>query len=58
MLLKAKKDSKILIEPLKSGFTASWEGHHATTPCSIRFKEDPRVFLGYRAGGHRRYLPV
>jgi len=40
-----------LIEPLVEGPTAFWEGHHATNPCAIRLGSDPRVFLGYRAGG-------
>lgn len=40
-----------LIEPPVKGPTAWWEGHHATNPCAIRLSADPRVFLGYRAGG-------
>lgn len=40
-----------LIEPLTEGPTAFWEGHHATNPSAIRLSCDPRVFLGYRAGG-------
>lgn len=40
-----------LIEPCIAGPTAFWEGHHATNPSSIRLSCDPRVFLGYRAGG-------
>ncbi|MCH2115446.1 MAG: hypothetical protein MK171_11130 [Pirellulales bacterium] len=40
-----------LIEPMTTGPTAFWEGHHATNPCAIRLSSDSRVFLGYRAGG-------
>ena len=40
-----------LIEPRTEKPTAFWEGHHATNPSSIRLSCDPRVFLGYRAGG-------
>ena len=40
-----------LIEPMLNGPTSWWEGHHATNPCAIRLSRDPRVFLGYRAGG-------
>ena len=40
-----------LIEPILEGQTSWWEGHHSTNPCAIRLSGDPRVFLGYRAGG-------
>ena len=40
-----------LIEPAATGPATSWEGHHATNPSAIRLSADPRVFLGYRAGG-------
>ncbi len=40
-----------LIEPMLNGPTSWWDGHHATNPCAIRLSRDPRVFLGYRAGG-------
>lgn len=53
--LRAKKIKDYLIEPVKEGPNAKWEGHHATNPCVIRFGEDPRVFLGYRAGGDDDY---
>jgi hypothetical protein len=54
--LKAKKLKKYIIEPVKEGYNSKWEGHHATNPCSVRFKEDPRVFLGYRAGGDEDFF--
>ena len=47
----ARKDNGIFLRPIKDGYQRKWEGHHATNPCSVRFKSDPRVFLGYRAGG-------
>lgn len=53
--LRAKKLKGYLIEPIKEDHHAKWEGHHATNPCVIRFEEDPRVFLGYRAGGDDDY---
>lgn len=40
-----------LIEPPAKGASVFWEGHHATNPCVVRLARDPRVFLGYRAGG-------
>ncbi len=49
--LKATKLNHYIIEPIKTGYSNKWEGHHATNPCLVRFKSDPRVFLGYRAGG-------
>ena len=53
--LCAKKIEKYFIEPIKEGYHQKWEGHHATNPAVIRFGEDPRVFLGYRAGGTDDY---
>ena len=53
--LWAKKLKDYLVEPIKEGPRGKWEGHHATNPCVIRFQEDPRVFLGYRAGGDDDY---
>jgi predicted GH43/DUF377 family glycosyl hydrolase len=47
-----------LIEPLTSGPTAFWEGHHTTNPCAIRLSGDPRVFLGYRAGGTEDFFRI
>ena len=47
----AKPLNQYIIEPLTNGSTAFWEGHHATNPSAIRLSSDPRVFLGYRAGG-------
>ncbi len=49
--LRATKVEGYLAEPLHSGFSRTWEGHHATNPSVIRLSCDPRVFLGYRAGG-------
>jgi len=56
--LKATKLKDYIIEPLKTGYSNKWEGHHATNPCLIRFKNDSRVFLGYRAGGIDDYYWV
>ena len=53
--LRARKIEKYFVEPVKEGYSRKWEGHHATNPCVIRFGEDPRVFLGYRAGGEDDY---
>ena len=50
-MLKARKDRGFFLEPIETGHHATWEGHHATNPCAIRFSTDRRVFLGYRAGG-------
>lgn len=55
MPYKAHTKKELLIAPIKDGPTSYWEGHHATNPCTIRFKSDPRVFLGYRAGGTADY---
>lgn len=55
---RATKSPGYVIEPLPSGPTAHWEGHHATNPCCVRFAADPRVFLGYRAGGSADYFAV
>jgi hypothetical protein len=52
---RAKKIEKYFVEPNRQGYSKKWEGHHATNPCVIRFGEDPRVFLGYRAGGDDDY---
>lgn len=49
--LKMTKVQGYLVEPILAGHNRSWEGHHTTNPCSIRLSQDPRVFLGYRAGG-------
>jgi hypothetical protein len=49
--LKATKVPEYLVEPLREGYSRRWEGHHTTNPTVIRLKGDPRVFLGYRAGG-------
>lgn len=49
--LRAKKIAGYIVEPIKDGFSRKWESHHTTNPCVVRFKQDPRVFLGYRAGG-------
>ena len=48
---KAKKKKDFLITPIKNVAGSDWQGHHATNPCVVRFSKDPRVFLGYRAGG-------
>ncbi|MCX7018063.1 MAG: hypothetical protein WCK47_06405 [bacterium] len=53
---RATKAPGYLIEPLNTGSNAVWEGHHATNPCAIRLSADPRVFLGYRAGGAADYF--
>ncbi len=58
MSLRAVKHPHIVIEPLVSGPTSGWEGHHATNPCCVRLGLDPRVFLGYRAGGTADYFRV
>lgn len=55
-LLRASKIPGYLIEPLACGDYGSWEDHHATNPCAIRLSSDPRVFLGYRAGGSDDYF--
>ena len=57
-ILKATKRPGFFIEPLKTRHHAGWEGHHATNPCVIRFSTDPRVFLGYRAGGDADFFHV
>lgn len=49
--LLANKIREYVIEPIRKGPSAKWEGHHTTNPCVIRLSKDPRVFLGYRAGG-------
>ncbi|MBT3201594.1 MAG: hypothetical protein HN350_16955 [Phycisphaerales bacterium] len=49
--LKARKIEGYLTEPLISDSHWQWEGHHATNPTVLRLNGDPRVFLGYRAGG-------
>jgi hypothetical protein len=54
--LKAKKIVQYLIEPKTDGCSPIWESHHATNPCVVRFHRDPRVFLGYRAGGTEDYF--
>ena len=56
--LKATKLKDYIIEPIKTGYTNKWEGHHATNPCLVRFTSDRRVFLGYRAGGYDDYYWV
>jgi hypothetical protein len=56
--LRAKKQLPYIVEPELKGFSKFWDGHHATNPCVIRFKEDSRVFLGYRAGGEEDYFRV
>jgi hypothetical protein len=53
--LRARKVPGYLVEPVLEGPGRRWEGHHATNPCSIRLAADPRVFLGYRAGGDDDY---
>jgi len=50
--LRATKIQGYLTEPVHSGYSHTWEGHHATNPSVVRLSCDPRVFLGYRAGGH------
>ena len=57
-VFRAKKIEKYFIEPEDQGYSKKWESHHATNPCVIRFGEDPRVFLGYRAGGADDYYRV
>lgn len=49
--LQATKIRGYVVEPIREGPRARWEGHHTTNPCVIRLSKDPRVFLGYRAGG-------
>lgn len=55
---RASKAHGYMVEPRPTGPTAFWEGHHATNPCSVRLTADPRVFLGYRAGGLDDYFAV
>ena len=47
----ANKKDEILIAPITDGPGSEWEGHHTTNPTAIRLSGDPRIFLGYRAGG-------
>ena len=47
-----------LIEPVVNGPSSWWEGHHASNPCAVRLSCDPRVFLGYRAGGAGDYFRI
>ncbi len=42
--LKARKIKGCLIEPIKEGYSAKWEGHHATNPSAIRLS-GPRECL-------------
>jgi len=49
--LKAAKVKGYITEPITSEGHWQWEGHHATNPTVLRLDGDPRVFLGYRAGG-------
>jgi len=49
--LQAVKIKGYITEPVSSEGPWQWEGHHATNPSVIRLGGDPRVFLGYRAGG-------
>lgn len=49
--LRVQVRTDYLIEPAAKGPTVFWEGHHTTNPCVVRLSRDPRVFLGYRAGG-------
>jgi predicted GH43/DUF377 family glycosyl hydrolase len=49
---RAKKHTGYLIEPLIEGPMTEWQNHHATNPCCVRLTGDPRVFLGFRAGGN------
>jgi predicted GH43/DUF377 family glycosyl hydrolase len=49
--LRARKLPGYIIEPRPTVGAMRWEDHHATNPCSVRLASDPRVFLGYRAGG-------
>ena len=56
--LRLTKDPKVLIEPIKTGHHGAWEGHHATNPTCFRIPGDPRVFLGYRAGGSADYFKM
>jgi len=56
--LKATKLKDYIIEPIKTGYSNKWEGHHATNPCLVRLKNDPRIFLGYRAGGYEDFYWV
>ena len=48
---QARKVSGYVLEPIMEGYSKKWESHHVTNPCVVRFAEDSRVFLGYRAGG-------
>ncbi len=48
---QARKIHGYVLEPIMEGYSKSWESHHVTNPCVVRFNEDSRVFLGYRAGG-------
>jgi predicted GH43/DUF377 family glycosyl hydrolase len=52
---RARKVPGYVVEPVRTGANRRWEGHHATNPCAIRLAGDPRVFLGYRAGGDDDY---
>ena len=52
----AEKRPGYLIEPVLYNRPDSWENHHATNPTAIRLTVDPRVFLGYRAGGRDGYF--
>jgi len=50
--IESKKDSSVSDRAENGWLQFLWESHHATNPCVVRFRRDPRVFLGgYRAGG-------
>jgi hypothetical protein len=51
----ARKINGYVLEPIFAGYSKKWESHHVTNPCVVRFVEDSRVFLGYRAGGEDDY---
>jgi hypothetical protein len=53
--LRAQKLPQYVLEPIKTGYSRKWEGHHTTNPCVVRFAGDNRIFLGYRAGGYDDY---
>lgn len=52
---RARKVRGYVLEPIMDGYSKTWESHHVTNPCVVRFDGDARVFLGYRAGGEKDY---
>jgi hypothetical protein len=55
---QARKVPGYVLEPIMEGYSKTWESHHVTNPCVVRFAEDSRVFLGYRAGGAEDYFRI